>query len=57
MTGSHARLGELAEILSAGLMRLQAKKSSQTLPDSGERLLDFSPDQSGHARGIRERTA
>lgn len=48
---------ELAEILAAGLMRLRARKSSQTLPHTGERSLDFSPDQSGHAPGIRERTA
>jgi hypothetical protein len=51
------RIAEIAEILATGLMRLQARKSSQTLADTGERLLDFSPDQSGHAPGIRERTA
>ena len=44
------RLDEIAEILSAGLMRLRARKSSPLFPDHGESSLDFSPDQRGHAR-------
>jgi hypothetical protein len=45
------RLDEIAEILSAGLMRLRARKSSPLFPDHGESSLDFSPDQRGHAPG------
>jgi hypothetical protein len=48
-------LDELAEILAAGLMRLQARKSSQIAADVGESSLHFSPDQSG--RGIPPITA
>jgi hypothetical protein len=44
------RLDEIAEILAAGLMRLRARKSSPLSRDPGESSLDFSPDQSGHAR-------
>ena len=41
-------LFEIAEILAAGLMRLQARKSSQILPHIGESSLDISPAESGH---------
>jgi hypothetical protein len=41
------RLAEIAEILAAGLMRLLARKSSQTAAHCGESSLHFSPDQSG----------
>ena len=44
------RLDEIADILAVGLMRLRARKSSPLSPDPGESSLDFSPDQSGHAR-------
>ena len=44
------RLGEIADILAAGLMRLRARKSSQISGDPGESSLDFSPDRRGHAR-------
>jgi hypothetical protein len=45
---AEARIAEIAEILAAGLTRLAARKSSPESADSGERLLDFSPDRSGH---------
>jgi hypothetical protein len=44
------RLDEVAEILAAGLMRLRSRKSSPLSHANGESSLDFSPDQSGHAR-------
>lgn len=42
-------LVELAEILAAGLMRLEARKSSRMSENFGESSLHFAPDQSGHA--------
>jgi hypothetical protein len=45
------RIAEIAEILAMGLMRLRARKSSHLSRDSGESLLDFSPDQRGHVPG------
>jgi hypothetical protein len=41
------RLSEIAEILAAGLMRLETRKSSQKPADFGESSLHFTPDQSG----------
>jgi hypothetical protein len=38
---------EIAEILAAGLTRLEGKKSSGKSPNIGESSLHFSPDQSG----------
>lgn len=43
---------EIAEILAAGLMRLQARKSSLKSADFGESSLHFSHDQSGHPEGL-----
>ena len=42
------RLGELAAILAAGLIRLQARKSRQLSVDRGDSYLDLPPYQSGH---------
>ena len=42
------RLGELAAILAAGLIRLRARKSRQLSVDQGDSCLDISPYQSGH---------
>jgi hypothetical protein len=42
------RLGELAAILAAGLIRLHARKSRQLSVDRGDSCLDLSPHQSGH---------
>ena len=42
------RLGELAAILAAGLIRLRAPKSRQLSPDQGDSCLDLPPHQSGH---------
>ena len=39
---------EIAEILALGLMRLQARKSSELSASSGESSLDFTGQQSGH---------
>ena len=41
------RLSEIAEILAAGLTRLEARKSSPNPTEFGESSLHFSPDQSG----------
>jgi hypothetical protein len=43
------RLTEIAEILTAGLMRTCARKSSELSHRSGENSLHFTPDQSGDA--------
>jgi hypothetical protein len=45
-------LTELGEILAAGLMRLQARKSSGTSAETGESPLHFMVDQSGHANPV-----
>ena len=42
------RLSELASILAAGLIRLQARKSRQLSVDQGDSYLDLPPHQSGH---------
>jgi len=42
----------LAEVLAAGLMRLQARKSSGISAESGESPLHFMVDQSGHASPV-----
>jgi hypothetical protein len=47
-------LAEIAEILATGLMRLRARKSSRISADGGERSVDFTPDQSGHAIGVSQ---
>ena len=56
MTGTE-RLAELGQILAAGLMRLQARQSSQLSADCGDSSVDFLPDQSGHADAPKRRTA
>jgi hypothetical protein len=45
----HERLGEVAELLALGLVRLRARQSSALSRDGGESWVDFSPDESGHA--------
>jgi hypothetical protein len=44
------RLDEIAEILALGAMRLIARKSSRLSAAYGETSLDFTPEQSGHAK-------
>lgn len=44
---ANQRLSEIAEILTAGLTRLEARKSSRKSAEFGESSLHFSPDQSG----------
>ncbi len=51
MTASE-RLDEIAEILALGAMRLIARKSSRLSAADGETSLDFTPDQSGHAKPV-----
>jgi hypothetical protein len=41
------KICEVAEILAAGLTRLEAWKSSRKSAEVGESLLHFTPDQSG----------
>jgi hypothetical protein len=42
------RLDEIAEILAAGLIRVQLRKSSRLSRNDGDSSLDFLPDRSGH---------
>jgi hypothetical protein len=42
------RLAEICDILAAGLMRLNARKSSLLSTEKGESFLDFAGYQSGH---------
>jgi hypothetical protein len=44
------RLSELAEILAAGLTRLEARKSSRKSAEIGESSLHLTADQSGDAQ-------
>jgi hypothetical protein len=44
-------IGEIAEILAAGLTRLEARKSSQFCRERGESSLDFSPIESADPDG------
>ena len=44
---SRDRVSKIAEILAAGLTRLEARKSSRKPAEFGESSLHFSPDQSG----------
>ena len=43
------RLDEIGDILAAGLIRLQARKSSSFSADIGDSSLDCAAYQSGHA--------
>jgi hypothetical protein len=47
------RLDEIAEILAAGLMRLQTKQSSPQSADAGDSSLDCAAHQSGHANVLK----
>jgi hypothetical protein len=49
VTNPAERLAEVAEILAAGLMRLNARKSSGLSPEGGESSLDCPGHQSSHA--------
>jgi hypothetical protein len=51
------RLGEIAEILAVGLIRLQQRKSSPLSRDGGESSLDFPVDQRGHPTPVDRRMA
>jgi hypothetical protein len=52
---AEARMREIAELLAAGLTRLQARKSSGFCASGGESSLHFSPAESGHpTRSERE---
>ena len=54
---SKERLAEVTRILALGLIRLQARQSSQVSASTGESSLHFPPDRSGHAKPKRGRTA
>ena len=47
--GAPPHLVEIAEILAVGLMRLQARKSSELSSENGESSLHYDAYQSGHA--------
>jgi hypothetical protein len=49
MTGEE-RIAEICSILAAGLVRLQARKSTPLSAHHGESSLDSFADRSGHAR-------
>ena len=55
MHGSPQHISEIAEILALGLMRLQARKSSELSASSGESSLDFTGQQSGHPISLDRR--
>jgi hypothetical protein len=48
------RIAEIGEILALGLVRLRARRSSQTSADGGECSLDCVGHQSGHANSETE---
>ena len=48
------RLDEVAEILAAGLMRLNARQSTPLSADRGEGSLDCPGEQSGHANVLSD---
>jgi hypothetical protein len=52
---AHERIAEIGEILAAGLVRLRARQSSQTLGSSGESSLACVGHQSGHANPEKEK--
>jgi hypothetical protein len=49
LTDVHNRIAEIGEILALGLVRLNARKSSQLCATTGESSLACVADQSGHA--------
>ena len=51
------RLAEICQILALGLMRLNARKSSELSRDRGESSVDFYALESGHAGRTKRRTA
>ena len=51
------RIAELCALLAAGLIRMNARKSSALSADRGESCLHFPPDQSGHAVTPKRRKA
>lgn len=54
---SKERRTEVCELLALGLIRLRARQSTQLSAHVGESCLHFPPDQSGHAKPKRRRTA
>jgi len=53
---SKDRLGEIADVLATGLMRVLARKSSGKSNQTGDCSLDFSPTESGHSKPVSGRT-
>ncbi len=51
---SKERLGEIADVLAAGLMRVLARKSSGKSNQTRDCSLDFSATESGHPTPVRE---
>ncbi len=51
------RIAELADMLAAGLIRVQARKSSEKPQQTGESSLDFSGTKSGHPAVPKRRTS
>lgn len=52
---AEARLAELGRILAAGVIRLNAAKSSSLSTAGGDSFVDFSPRKSGGRRAKRIR--
>ena len=52
---ARARLEELGRILAAGVVRLNAARSSSLSADGGDSFVDFSPRKSGGRRAKRIR--
>jgi hypothetical protein len=51
------RLAEICQILALGLMRLNARKSSELCRNRGESSVDFARLKSGHGGRTNRRTA
>jgi hypothetical protein len=52
---ARARFEELGRILAAGVVRLNAAKSSSLIADGGDSFVDFPPSKSGGRRQKRIR--
>ncbi len=52
---AEARLAEIGRILAAGVVRLNAARSSDLSAEGGDSFVDFSPQKSGARRAKRIR--
>jgi hypothetical protein len=57
LSQTNEHLGEIAEILAAGLQRAFVRKSSEVCATTGESSLHLAPDQSGDPTSENRRTS